>query len=73
MRLDGGRHRGRGLAGADDDRAALRPRRQMRRHAQGWRRGVHRRVEHGEQQAAMIDAHGLLPIGFTRFRFRGWP
>ena len=50
MRLDGGGHRGGGLAGADDDRAPLGRGRQMRRHAKRRRGGVHRRVEHGAQQ-----------------------
>ena len=35
--LDGSGHRGRGLAGADDNDPALRARRQMRRHARGGR------------------------------------
>jgi hypothetical protein len=50
MILDRARHLGRGLARADDNRAALGRRRQMRRQAAGRIRSRERRLEQLAQQ-----------------------
>ncbi len=52
VRLDGGGHRGSGLAGADDDRAPGRRGGQMRRQAMCGVGAVHRGVEQRAQQLA---------------------
>src|SRR5579883_2855339 len=57
MGFDRGRHGGRGLAGADDDRAAFGRRREMGRHAMRRRRRFNRGGEHALEQRAMIGGH----------------
>ena len=74
MVLQRPRHGGRGLAGADDDGAALRRRGQMRRHAKRGLRGGDRGVEHAAQQqsrvhCAVLSRHWSMPWPAKLFKF----
>ena len=67
MILDRLGHRATGLASADDDDAAWRPGREMRRQAFLRQGRAHRRLKHIEKQLTRIDGH-------CGFRFpRGLP